>query len=101
MNNLSFKIDWDGETHQVDVQQSDYARIEAQFGKSVSKIAETTEFGLLLGLAYQRLKKDGVAVPDSYDAFLDGDPEIDMDTVQGGDEGKEDSTNATQDSTGK
>ncbi len=100
-NYLSFKIEWDGAAYQVDTKQSDIARVEAQFGKSISTISETTEFGLLLALAYQRLKKDGVAVPDSYDAFLDGEPEIDMDTVEGGDGGKaEGSTNATPDSTG-
>ncbi len=100
MDYLSFDIEWDGVTHHVDTKQSDIARVEAQFGTSISKIADTTEFGLLLSLAYQRLKKEGIVL-GSYDDFLDGEPEIDMDSVKGADEGKaEGSTNETPASTG-
>ncbi len=96
---LSFDVEWDGITHHLDTQQSDVARVEVQFGKSFGKISDETPTGLFLALAYYRLKHNGVPVPGTFDEFLDGDPEIDMETIK--DAGKvEGSTNEIPDSTG-
>lgn len=92
----SFPVLWDGQTYQVQTKQSDIARVEAQYGKSASGITQTAEMGFLLALAWHRLRKMGVTVPATFDEFLDGDPEIDMEKIEAGGDTKADSTNATE-----
>ncbi len=87
-SSLTFDVIWNGEKRHVITKDSDVARVEAQFGKSFSKIAEDTPVGLFLSMAYYRLRADGVEVPGTYDEFLNGDPEIE--NIEGADGGKDD-----------
>ncbi len=76
-----FPVTWRGKSYDVETKQSDVARLEQQFGMAASKVGDVAELGYVLCLAYFGLRRMGVEVPPTYDLFLDGDPEIDMDRL--------------------
>jgi hypothetical protein len=79
---ILLQVDFNDTTHTVEARQSDLARVEEHTQTSVARLG-VTPIRMWLTIAYyamRRLKIEGV--PDTYDAFLDLGPSVDLDTIE-------------------
>jgi hypothetical protein len=74
-----------GETHVLELRRIDFVRAEQALQKPVTSMDTLTSIYELAWLKLRRLNVAGI--PDSFDAFLDLDPDVDADFDQDDDAG--------------
>jgi hypothetical protein len=74
-----------GETHQIDLKKIDFVRAEQAFQKPVTSMDTLTSIYQLAWLKLRRMNMAGI--PDTFEAFLDLDPDVDAEFDQNDDAG--------------
>jgi hypothetical protein len=82
----SISVEFDGQTHTMELKKIDLVRVEQALQTSVGKLEGVTALYAYAWAAARRNKIEGV--PDTFDAFLELDPECDEVDEATGDEGK-------------
>lgn len=80
-----FTVEVLGETHHLELKKIDFVRAEQALQKPVTSMDTLTS---IYELAWLKLRRMNVAgIPDTFDAFLDLDPDVDADFDQDDDAG--------------
>ena len=80
-------VELNGQTHTIDVRKIDIVRAEEALAKSAGKMDGMRDLYGIAWAALRRMKIDGI--PDSFEAFLDLDADIDEIDAGDGEEGKD------------
>lgn len=82
-------VDVNGTAHVLELKQIDLVRAEQMLGRSVTRMDRLSD---IYEIAWTKLRRNDVAgIPDTFDAFLDLEPDVEAEFSDGEDAGGKDS----------
>lgn len=84
------EIDLDGVKHVVEIKKIDLIRVERALQMSITRFEDAQGMTAVYAMAWAAARRMKIAgIPESFEEFLDLDPDIDDRTDPDGDEGKD------------
>lgn len=82
-------VDVNGEAHVLELKQIDLVRAEQMLGRSVTRMDRLSD---IYEIAWTKLRRKNVdGIPDTFDAFLDLEPDVEANFDESEDAGGKDS----------
>jgi hypothetical protein len=82
-------VEVNGDTHVIELKKIDFVRAEQMLQRSVSRMDTLTD---IYAIAWTKLRRTDVAgIPDTFDGFLDLEPDVEAAFADGEDAGGKDS----------